>query len=94
MLEHGDNLAKARDIDFNHVFESEEDAQRFLAAAKNAGYQRVSYAFEEETGAWGVLIKIYMLPTHEDITREELKLDSLAREFSGRADGWGCMQVD
>ncbi len=94
MQSQGVNFAKARDIDFNHVFESEEKAKCFLEAVRKLGYLKSSDEFEKETRAWGVLVKILSLPTHSGITEEESKLDSLARQFGGRADGWGSMRTD
>ena len=94
MLSHGDDLTKARDIDFNHVFESERDLLQFCEAAQRAGFDRVTYRYWEEGAAWDALVKVCMVPTHSGITETELKLDSLAKQFNGRADGWGCLQPD
>lgn len=94
MRDHGDDLSQPREIDFNHVFEREEDASRFAEAVRHAGYAKVRYRYSEELKAWDATIQIFMLPTYEGVTEQESKLDSLAREFGGQGDGWGCMQVD
>lgn len=94
MRDHGDDLSKPREIDFNHVFQKEEDANRFTDAVRQAGFAKVSYKYEEDLKAWDAQVQIFMLPTHADVTEKESKLDAIARKFDGRADGWGCMQVD
>lgn len=94
MRDDGDDLSKPRDIDFNHVFPKEEDASRFAEAARREGYAKVSFSYAEELKAWDARVQIFMLPTYAGVTEEESKLDSLAQRFGGRADGWGCMQVD
>lgn len=94
MLSHGDDLSKPRDIDFNHVFQSERDASIFCEASKRIGFDRMSYRYWEEGSAWDVLVKIFMIPSHSEITEIELTLDTLAKKFGGRADGWGCLQPE
>jgi len=93
MQANGDNLEKARDIDFNYVFPEEEDARQFSAAIGRLGYDRVSYEFWQEKQMWDVQVIVFMVPGHAEITRIELSLDAIAREFFGRADGWGCFEV-
>ena len=94
MRDSGDDLSKPREIDFNHVFQKEEDAGRFTEAVRQEGYAKVSCAYAEELKAWDARVQIFMLPTHADVTDKESKLDAIARKFGGHADGWGCMQVD
>lgn len=94
MRDSGDDLSKPREIDFNHVFEQEDDAARFAAAVRQEGNAKVSYAYAEELRAWDARVQIFMVPTHADVTDKESKLDTIARTFGGHADGWGCMQVD
>ena len=94
MFARGDDLSKPRDIDFNHVFDSEHDALRFCEASKRVGFDRVNCRYWEEGSAWDVLVKVFMIPRHAEITETELKLDLLARESDGRADGWGCLQPE
>jgi len=91
MQEDGDDLSKARDIDFNYIFPKEEEAVQFSDATRRLGYERVSHKFWAEKKVWDVLVVVFMLPTHSEITRVEQRLDAVAREFFGRADGWGCL---
>jgi hypothetical protein len=87
----GDNLEKPRDIDFNFVFEKEADANGFCAAVRKLGFERVRCKFFEQKKMWDVRVIVFLMPTHVEITQTELKLDTLSREFCGRADGWGCL---
>ena len=93
MLAAGDDLTKPRDIDFNHVFAKEEEAQRFVDAVRQLGFDKVSHRFWSEKKMWDARVVVFMTPAHADISRIESKFDSLAREFLGRADGWGCLAV-
>jgi Regulator of ribonuclease activity B len=85
----GDNLEKPRDIDFNFIFEKEDDATGFCIAVRKLGFERVRLKFWEEEEMRDVQVTIFLMPTYAEITQTELKLDTLSREFCGRADGWG-----
>jgi len=87
----GDNLTKPRDVDFAFIFDKEDDARGFCAAAHTLGFDRIDRRFWAEKKAWDVSVTIFLMPTHAEITATEMKLDTLAREFCGRADGWGCL---
>jgi hypothetical protein len=91
MLAAGDNLTKPRDIDFNFLFEEETSANGFCMAVRKLGFERVGHRFWVEKEKWDVRVIVFLMPTHAEITATETKLDTLAREFCGRADGWGCM---
>lgn len=88
----GDDLSKARDIDFNHVFAKEEQAQLFACAVQQLGCARISCHFFEEKNLWDVRVVVFMPPDHEQLSRTEQKFDTMAREFLGRSDGWGCFK--
>ncbi len=93
MREDGDDLTKARHIDFHHLFALEQDAVDFEEALRNQGY-RVTHDFWNEQDAWLTTVQIRMVPALDEITATELELDEIARSFDGRPDGWGCMEVD
>jgi hypothetical protein len=93
MVENGDQLDKPRDIDFNHIFQKEEEAKSFADAVRRLGYDRSFCRFWKEKNVWDLRIVVFMVPTHADVTRIELQLDAVAHEFLGRADGWGSMAV-
>jgi len=94
MRDAGDDLSKSREIDFNRVFQREEDAGRFTDAVRQEGYSKVSCEYADELKAWDARVQILMIPTRVVVTEQESKLDAIARKFGGLADGWGCMHVD
>lgn len=93
LQESGDQLDKPRNIDFNHIFQREEEAKQFSDAVRGFGYEKVSYKFWEDKKVWDARVVVFMAPEHGEITATESKLDALARGFSGRADGWGCFSL-
>ncbi|MBI2512525.1 MAG: ribonuclease E inhibitor RraB [Opitutae bacterium] len=93
MLENGDDLTKPRMVDFNHVFKDEKDARLFSDAVKEMRIGEPEVAWEEEDHQWNVIVCIFMKPEHAPITSIEKRLDTIASDFHGHADGWGCMEV-
>jgi hypothetical protein len=93
MASHGDNLAAPRNVDFEHVFPSVEAALAFAAQVVNRT-DTVSVNWYEAQASWNVRVTRHMAPTHQGITALEQSLDQVARSNGGKADGWGCMQVD
>ena len=93
MAEDGDDLTKARQIDFHHQFGREESALAFQETVRNRGY-RTDHHFWNESNGWLTTVHIRMVPTVEEITAMELALDEIARSFEGEPDGWGCMEQD
>ena len=95
MHEAGDNLAKARAVDFSVVFPTEEAALQF-AVHLLRNNQKVSFSSYEENEEmpWQVQAHPMMTPTHENIGRYEQLLGDDAAEFGGRNDGWGSMRQE
>jgi hypothetical protein len=93
MARDGDNLAAERNIDFEHVFPSVEAALAFTAQVVNRT-DTVSINWYQAESRWNVRVTRHMVPTHSGITELEASLDQIARTQGGKADGWGCMQVD
>lgn len=102
MTAHGDDLTRARVVDFGHLLPDEAAARRMAAAAVQLGFAvQVEPIDDEEevpagqrAGEWDVTCSQEMVPTHAGITAVERQLDALARSFGGRADGWGCETFD
>ena len=95
MLEDGDDLSIAREIEFFHVFGAQEAAQAFADAAAalpqtQAGAHEVDAPEVDDEGIWEVCVRRHMEPTHAGITALESQLAQLADGFGGYADGWGC----
>jgi hypothetical protein len=93
MASHGDNLESPRNIDFEHVFPSLEAALAFAAQVVNRT-DTIQISWYEAEASWSVRVIRHMTPTHQGITELELSLDKIARAHGGKADGWGCMQVN
>ena len=91
MIEDGDDLERARPIDFYHVFADETDAQDFAAAASAQPDLVVEGPdFDDDDGIWEVTATRVMAAQHKAITALETELTELAERYRGYADGWGC----
>ncbi|MCR9246919.1 MAG: ribonuclease E inhibitor RraB [bacterium] len=93
MLASGDDLTRAREIEFVHVMPNESAAHAMAKAAGELGYSASAFC-DEESGDWEVVCFVEMVPTHEGITKFEADLAELASRFGGRADGWGCFESE
>jgi hypothetical protein len=97
MAAHGDDLTRARPIDFEHVLPTYEAACAMASKAIDLGFTasvRARSDSEESHEGYDVQCTKTMIPTHEIITDTERRLAGIAHVFGGYADGWGCFQVD
>ena len=87
----GDDLTRARDIDFTIVFPDELRAQRFAEYFRERGHA-VSMKFSQvrEGLPFDVRVINHMTPSHKAITDFENELQELATALGGENDGWGC----
>lgn len=93
MHESGDDLSKAREVDFTVVLPDKAAAQEFGDHFHELGY-KVS-AEESKTVPelpWDVVVVKFMVPTHAGITQFEQELQAVASQVGGRNDGWGCFE--
>jgi len=88
----GDDLSKAREIDFAHLMPSREAAEILVARLQSLG-EVAQASQDEDDGTWTVICTREMVPTHGNVTAVESFLASLAGELGGHADGWGCFVV-
>jgi|SRR5215469_12304055 len=87
----GDDLTRARNIDFSVVFPTEFAAERFADYFRERGYQvDVRYSEVEEGLPWDVTVVNNMVPSHKGITNFENELQEVADSLGGQNDGWGC----
>jgi hypothetical protein len=93
MAINGDDLSKPRDIDFEHIFDSMDDALSFMRDAANHT-DALTLSWYDGESKWNVRVMRHMVPTHVAISELEISLDRIARVHRGNADGWGCMQVN
>ena len=91
MLEHGDDLDIARDIEFFFLFTGEAEALAFHDQVVVDPTLRAEVSVNEHNG-WQVMVVRHMKPAHSAINELEAQLTDSAQAYGGKADGWGCMQ--
>jgi hypothetical protein len=93
MANNGDDLFKARDVNFSVVFQEREAAQQFADHFRKLGFE---VEIAEPQGLTrrkhDVTVTINMVPSYESITNFEQQLESVAAPLGGKNDGWGCFQ--
>ncbi|MBB4100934.1 ribonuclease E inhibitor RraB [Sphingomonas kyeonggiensis] len=89
----GSDLGPSRAIDFSYVFPDRAAADAFAQAANREGFAAVVEKVEREEDPWDVTASKDMVPTCENITDTEERLQTLARTYRGRTDGWGFFQA-
>lgn len=93
MEDNGSDLAPSRRVDFNNVFPSRASAESFASAAMNAGFDTAVEEVDRSEDPWDVTASKEMVPSAENVTAAEERLDVLAQASDGRSDGWGFMRV-
>jgi hypothetical protein len=94
MQEDGDDLSQSRDIDFTVVLPNSDAVQEFGSRFYNLGLQvKAKKSGTVPELPWDVSVTVNMLPSYEEITAFEQKLEQVATPLGGRNDGWGCFQV-
>ena len=87
----GDDLSRARNIDFTVVFPDQFKAEEFADYFRNAGYEStVTAAHVKKTHPWDVVVVKHMIPSHSGITEFKAELQEIAATLGGYNDGWGC----
>ena len=94
MARSGDNLCIERTINFSVVFPTASDRREFLASIVEEGLEGGSEPKRRPIceRPWDVTVTQVMLPSHENITNFEKRLEFLAIAHGGRNDGWGCFE--
>lgn len=87
----GDDLTRSRNIDFTVVFPDTSSAEQFAEHFRALGHE-VSVAANESDRdfPWDVVVVQHMVPSYEEITNFENLLQSIANDWGGHNDGWGC----
>ena len=88
----GDDLSQPRIIEFFHSFVTRRQALDFAELVDDRQLE-VCISYNEEENKWDAIVKRYMIPTHHDISDQELLLARHAESVDGRADGWECMRL-
>ena len=95
LIEAGDDLSKARDIDFSVVFSDGSSAAAFASELQRQGYSISTEEMDmDDELLWDVNIMNHMLPVCEEITAFQQFLEAIASPLGGRNDGWGCLAQD
>jgi hypothetical protein len=89
----GDDLNRARPVDYCFMFDTEDAARAFAAEMTQRGSTAVVSPYEGPK-SWQVIVTDTMVPQHAAITATEKRLTALAEQRGGSADGWGCIGVD
>ena len=92
MHDAGDDLTKARTIDFCFVFPKRNQALDFAKDIDDRNCE-VCLSFYAAKNCWQIIVKNNMVPDYSTITALELRLMNKAEAFEGSADGWGCMRI-
>lgn len=90
----GDDLSKARDVDFSIVFEEESCAFSFVSLIRN-NFSNVRYSKieDEDDALWDVTATKFMKLKYEEISETEDYLKNASEKFGGKIDGWGCFNL-
>lgn len=91
MEEEGDDLTRTRDIGFTVVFPDANSAEQFSDRFRALGNKVMVEATETDVDyPWDVIVVQNMVPSYDGINSFESLLESVADEFGGHNDGWGC----
>ena len=88
----GVDLNQTVDVDYFHLFEKKPDAEKMLAAVKDAHPEAKLKLFEDDTpGVWDVSCSVAITPSYDNICQYEKVFETIAEQHRGYADGWGLM---
>ncbi|HIF51585.1 MAG TPA: ribonuclease E inhibitor RraB [Thiotrichaceae bacterium] len=91
MQQDGDDLSKAREIEFTVIFATEDDALGF-GETLLVNRQKILLSNNDENTEhpFELVAYVYMEPTHEELSAYEDLLTLHSKPFNGHNDGWGC----
>lgn len=91
MVEDGDDLTELHEIEFSIAFQDQQNAEQ---CAMHLLYQEQKISFQDdsvEPNEWIITIFVTMEPEYSDIVDLEQWFSTIAEQFNGEYDGWGCM---
>ncbi|MDC5137775.1 ribonuclease E inhibitor RraB [Acinetobacter baumannii] len=92
MVEDGDDLTELHEIEFSIAFQDQQNAEQ---CAMHLLYQEQKISlFQDdsvEPNEWIITIFVTMEPEYSDIVDLEQCFSTIAEQFNGEYDGWGCM---
>ena len=77
-------------FEYEHIFKEKELAKKFAEEIEKQN-MTAEMSFYEAISAWNVKVKVTHLPTHDKITETEKNLETIAKKFGGKKDGWGVL---
>jgi len=90
MYEDGDDLGEPHQVEFSIVFKNQEKLEQ-AALHLLRQEQQVSFFNDEDGDDWVLTVHVEMIPEHGDVVDLEQWFTSIAEQFEGEYDGWGCM---
>lgn len=87
----GDDLTRPRNIEFTVAFADSSSAEQFAEHFRALG-NKVSVELTEtdQDFPWDAVVVQHMVPSYDGITHFENVLQSVADNWGGHNDGWGC----
>jgi len=90
MHQAGIDLTASHQVVFFHLFEQKSNAEAMIDLIKqNHPHISTDLHADETPNVWDLDCSMLMLPTHENITKQEAEFEQMATKFSGYNDGWG-----
>jgi hypothetical protein len=90
MLQAGIDLTISHQVVFFHLFEQKQQAEAMADFIKqNHPEMSINLHADETPNVWDLDCSTLMLPTHENIMKQEAEFEKIAAKFSGYNDGWG-----
>src|SRR5215831_17730817 len=87
----GDDLTKPRNIDFTVAFADANSAEQFAQHFRTLGHKVSVEVAEVQDFPQEVVVVEHMVPSYDEITSFENLLQSVADDWGGHNDGWGCL---
>tara|TARA_B110000467_G_C18288531_1_gene463252 strand:- start:1121 stop:1444 length:324 start_codon:yes stop_codon:yes gene_type:complete len=90
MQQAGIDLSTPHQVVFFHLFEQKAQAEAMVEFVNN-NHAKVTVDLhpDETPNVWDVDCSLMMLPTHENIVKQEMAFEEIVTKFSGYNDGWG-----
>ena len=94
MSDAGIDLSKPLIVEFFQLFEDEKNARAMAEHIENSDVDANVKVHPDQTpNVWDVDCTMTMIPSYDNIIKNETLFETLARKFDGYNDGWG-IQVD
>ena len=88
IAKNGSDLTKPLEMDFFIAVPSEGAGDKVALKARDLGFT-ASVELDDEDQEWTCYCTKVLIPEYSEIVKIEQKLDSIAKEFGGYADGFG-----